>query len=124
VSEPEAEWQRIDFEDIWWTLCFQVVGEHWMNWRLYEIASPDGPMWSRAGSNSHPDMVTAIGDAQVALEGHVKWDACWEINQEDFPLHFCAGYTSLLRLAKALERVLNVALDQLAAADSEMFEAP
>jgi hypothetical protein len=93
MAKSSAE--RRDFPE----LEFAVViapDEYFVEYKIYEIVANDfdgKPLFQRAGSHFHPDPVERLDEAEVYLEGSVKWDGCsnWNLDDPSGGLrHFCS----------------------------------
>ncbi len=60
--------------------------EHWADFRVYEVIFKEGeypgePLtFNRRDAICSPDPVTNLEDAEITMEGHIKWDGCSEID--------------------------------------------
>ena len=129
LLKPEARaWIFVDWPDINYTVRWARVSDHWMDFELFSrlgVFEENGLSriaWNRKDAPCRPDPVYSLDEAQVTIAGHVKWDGCWEFHQVDEVLHFCGGRDGLREFSEALERVLRLAIENLPAADPEMFE--
>lgn len=77
-------------------LGFRIVWEtesHWANVTVYEIigtADNAAPLFNRKDSAFSPDFVYSHTEAEVYLDGFVKWDGCTELNQGT--PHWCGAH--------------------------------
>jgi len=58
--------------------------EHWTDLKVYKITSRDTDgllSFDRKNARSLPDPVESIDEAEVYLEGYIKWDGCSELDQ-------------------------------------------
>lgn len=91
----EDEEEKTLTEDVLGEFGFRVVWRyrpHWADVRVYDITSRtvDGePLFDRDGRTSLPDPVDSIEEAEVYLDGFVKWDGCSELDQGN--PHWCGA---------------------------------
>lgn len=94
TPQPEPERKTLT-EDILGDFGFRVVWSylpHWADVKVYSIEArgmDDGttPMFPREGRTNSGDHVLDISEAEVYLQGHLKWDGCNELDQGSH--HFC-----------------------------------
>src|SRR5277367_1987808 len=96
-------------------LHFAVVAElepeykQSVEYKIYEIVATScgddpKPLFQNRNARSHPDPVESIEDAEVYMQGFVKWDGCsnWILQADrKCMLHFCTQ-ESLLNVGKIL----------------------
>lgn len=83
-------------------------GHTWIHYTVYRIVAhlEDGtPFFNKRGYLASDDQVTQIEDAQITLEGFVKWDGCMEFEILD-DVHFCGR-----RSAHVLTRIIDAIYD-------------
>lgn len=85
-----GEYQTL-LEDVFETKVFRILWgyqNHWVNVVVFKIEShgEDGPLFR--SSRNYNDLVSDPNDAEVYLEGYVKWDGCAELNQGQ--PHWCS----------------------------------
>lgn len=86
---------RILIEDIGGELGFRVKWSalaHWADFEVYEVASAeqDGlclKFFRKTGEAE--EQTTNISDADKYCHGHIKWDGCAHVNQEES--HLCGS---------------------------------
>lgn len=84
-------------------LGFTIVAEaheYRVDFTIYDIEgfavgdaqSEDRPLWHKAGSTSHFDVVYSVEEAEPYMHGEVKWDGCsnWYFDEQNrVMLHGC-----------------------------------
>ena len=114
----------VHFDDLGFTVAWELSGEHWCEFTVYKIACPytEGQQeraWNRKDYNSTPDCVDSIELAQPFVHGHVKWDGCsnWHFDeQENIMLHFCSK-AETGNVGRLLERLYELAAKVIPAWD-------
>lgn len=101
-------------------LEFTVVAvphEFYVEYKIYEIVAtehgsvnPDGseiPLWQMKDTDVRPVPVDKLEEAEVFLEGSVKWDGCsnWKLSalQQGIALHAC-DRKGLVRVGEIMAR--------------------
>lgn len=73
-----------------------VVHEYRVKYTIYDHdgwMGDDTPLYHKKGSDSFPDPVETIEEADIYMHGDIKWDGCsnWHIDEQDRGmLHGCA----------------------------------
>jgi len=109
-------------EDILGEFGFRVVWSyqpHWTDVKVYSIESREGieggaPLFERKDAKHSQDTVTEIADAEVYLEGYLKWDGCNELDQGDH--HFC-GVDQIIKHCMLLQYLWRRAHELMDASD-------
>ena len=90
--------------------------EYHVQYDVYEHEGyyEDGmPVFHMKGANTHPSPSTGIDDAEIYMNGDVKWDGCsnWEINENDrCMLHGC-NKDDLLNIGKIMGECWDMTKD-------------
>lgn len=90
---------RRDFHDLDYTVVAEQTGAGIVTFKIYEIGGTNltengkptvDIFWNRKNWKSLPDPVTTLDEAQIWLEGSVKFDGCsnWHF-EECMAVHFC-----------------------------------
>jgi len=106
---------RILIEDIGGELGFRVrwsVLDHWADFAVYSVVSAeqDGlclKEFRKAGAAE--DFTPNISDADVYCHGHIKWDGCSHVEQDE--AHLCGAF--MFKKHMALLRYLYVRAGEL-----------
>lgn len=97
--------------------------EHVMDVRVHEIADwgREGPSYRTKGDCNL--FAASVENAEVFLEGFVRWDGCSNWNFEAYGtwIHFC-GKQKAIDLGVLLGRLYDVAKDFIPAADPTSLE--
>jgi hypothetical protein len=105
----------IHFDDF--TIVFQNE-EHYVNITVYEIVGTlnDGKEtkeYQRKGFPTSPDCVESIEEAEVYLNGSIKWDGCSDLYLGDEGYyHFC-GKQDAAKLGKLIEYLYDKCAEYL-----------
>lgn len=94
----------LDVGPFGWLVRYQHSA-HWLDFQAYEVASEDGDggrLYLKKDWTSSGDMVSSLDEAEVTIDGHVKWDGCCEMSFGDHRPHFCGAgdveeYTTVMR---------------------------
>lgn len=97
---------------------FTIVGtldsDNWMEVKVYTLLGRNdaGEILWQDDSGSRPRPTASMDDAEVFLEGHIKWDHCsnWSICPGGMPLHFC-GIEDAERVFKIFQRIYALAAE-------------
>jgi len=83
----------ITIEDVLGELGFRVrwsVVSHWADFKVYRIVGgSDKPLFRKKDYHSSDENVESIKDADLYLDGHIKWDGCSTIIIKEN--HFCGA---------------------------------
>jgi hypothetical protein len=99
---------RQDWKDLGFTVV-AVADNYRVDYVIYDIEGEDTEgtvLWHRKGSDSHPDWVETIEEAEPYLHGTVKWDGCsdWSFDEQDrVMLHGCCR-ADVSRFGEAMAR--------------------
>ena len=94
---------------------------YWASVKAYEITSyddDDNIYFHKKDALCSSDEVENIDDADIYLEGHVKWDGCSELQQGQH-YHWCGvnGYKKHIAL---LDYIYNRAMELMSDADTDV----
>jgi hypothetical protein len=99
------------------------IQSYWINVKAYEITSYDVDDYSKIyfhtkNAPGYPDDTERIEDADIYLEGYVKWDGCSELQQGQ-QYHWCGvnGYKNHIAL---LNYIYNRAMELMSDADTDI----
>jgi hypothetical protein len=88
--------------------------DHWLDFRAYEVTSRSGPdnkpsFSKRDELRSVPgdQFAESVEDAEVTLEGYVKWDGCCEMSGPR--PHFCGSH-DVAEYAKVMQELHKLCL--------------
>jgi len=95
TTAPLADEKKTATVDIFGEFGFRVVWSylpHWADVKVYKIVSRgvdinNTPMFQRKDSPCSPDPVLTVEEAEVYLEGYLKWDGCSDLDQGKH--HYC-----------------------------------
>jgi len=112
------------WEDIWFYCVATIDGQNdfHVDIKVYRVVSfdeKDVPYFKRFGAASGMDMVGVHKDAQVYLEGRVKWDGCSDFRfteHDRCALHFCEK-ESAQNLGVLMGRIYDMAKEMMPKAD-------
>lgn len=117
MTEPvvayNTEAKRITYEDVGDEFGFRLrweVQDHWADVRAYEVVAigAEGKLYQRKDSSFSPDPVESLDEAEVYLEGYIKWDGCSELDM-GCP-HWC-GPGDWQKHIKLLEHIWRTAFE-------------
>lgn len=64
---------------------------YWINFELFSLLGPDEPrIYNKRGSTYSPNPVESIDEAEIEVDGFVKWDGCTEYGFPGGRPHFCS----------------------------------
>lgn len=84
----------VSFLDLGYTVKAEAH-DYYVDYTVYQIDGVDGdkPLWHKKGAESTPSYVETLEEAEVFLNGSVKWDGCsnWSLDamQKDVMMHSC-----------------------------------
>jgi len=84
-------------------------GYHWLNFTAYEIvAVSDQSMYNKKGYTGSGEWVEKIEEAEVFIQGYLKWDGCTEWEFVD-ARHFC-GWKCAHILSRIIDALYSTAV--------------
>jgi hypothetical protein len=98
-----------------WLIAAKTSGDYWVNFVCFEIpAAADTGLFLRNGNTGSHDLVDEPSEAEVFMEGFVKWDgdAQWDVPNG---LCFC-GHNGARKVGKLIEEIVTLAESMMAGA--------
>jgi len=96
-------------------------GEYSMDFKVIEIVGegldpdPGVLFFTRRGALSTPDHVTQLDEAQVFMEGYLKWDGCMNVNidtEDECMTHFCGRYDAS-KVGRMIDNIYTLGLTHI-----------
>jgi len=81
-----------------------VTHQHMVEFKIYDLASLSQPYLYRCDRDSSPEFTESLDEAEIFVQGRVKWDGCsdWYFDEQDRAMIHGCSRSDIQRLGDVL----------------------